>query len=220
MELTHEPLIYLFDSVLDNDTQKCIKDFISLEIEQKEKYETDKLWIVDQKIGGRGAYSMPSNPIINPFPGGIERSLYRPLQYARCDIDICDIRIHGRYIVQNCGMHLETVCRLVLRTYKVFGDLRFHNTTLGKAIQLIKGLNILDSSNIISLENFVKIYNLSKHEVNQEQSRARLFNAYEALTAYYSARVLGVQLLRKIKYINSSDIFEINNDYTKSLLGN
>lgn len=126
MELTHEPLIYLFDSVLDNDIQKCINDFISLEVEQKEKYETDKLWIVDQKIGGIGDYAMPSNPIVNPFPGGIERSFYRPLQYARCNIDIRDIRFRARYIVQSCCMYLETVCRLVLKRYKVFRDLRFY----------------------------------------------------------------------------------------------
>ena len=206
MELTHKPLIYLFDSVLDSDIQKGIRDFIFLELGQKEKYQADKLWIIDQNIGGIGAYAMPADPLKNPFPGGIERSLYRPLQYVRSEIDMCDIRIHARYVVQNCGMHLETVCRLVLKTYKVFGDLRFHNTTLGKAVHLIKGLNILDSSTIIALENFVKIYNLSKHEVNQDHSRERLFNAYEALTSYYAARVLGVQLLSKIKYSNSSNI--------------
>ncbi len=212
MELTHQQLIYLFNYVLDKDIQKCIKNFISLEIEAKEKYQTDNLWIADQKIGGIGAYAMSPDPVVNTFPKGIERSLYRPLQYARSDIDICDIRMHARYIVQNCGMHLEVVCRLVLRAYKVFGDLRFHNTTLGKAIQLIKGLNIMDIDIIVALDNFVKIYNLSKHEVNQDESRKRLFNAYEAVTAYYSARVLGVDLLRKINYPNSSDVLEIIND--------
>jgi hypothetical protein len=169
-------------------------------------------WIAGQKIGGIGAYAMPPDPVVNPFPGGIERSLYRLLQYARSDIDICDIRMHARYIVQNCGMHLEVVCRLVLRTYKVFGDLRFHNITLGKAILLIKGLNIMDIKIIVALDNFVKIYNLSKHEINQDESRERLFNAYEAITAYYSARVLGVHLLRKISYPNSNNFFEISND--------
>lgn len=175
-------------------------------------YVTDILWITDQKIGGIGAYAMPPDPVINTFPGGIERSLYRPLQYARSDIDICDIRMHARYIVQNCGMHLEVICRIILQTHKVFGDLRFHNTTLGKAIQLIKGLNIVDNNIIIALDNFVKVYNLSKHEVNHDESRERLFNAYEAVTAYYSARVLGVHLLRKINYPNSSTVFEINNN--------
>ena len=213
IKLTHEPLIYLFNHVLDNDIQKCIKNFISFEVEEaKVKYQTDNLWITDQKIGGIGAYAMPADPVKNPFPGGIKRSLYRPLQYARSDIDICDIRINGRYIVQNCGMHLEEVCRLVLRTYKIFGDLRFHNSTLGKAIQLIKRLNIINIEIILALENYVKIYNLSKHEVNQDESRERLFNAYEAITAYYSARLLGIYLLRKINYADSNDIFEINNE--------
>lgn len=211
MELTHQSLIYLFKNVLDNDIQECIKNFIFLEIEIKKDYQTDNLWVTDQKIGGIGAYAMPPDPVINPFPGGIERTLYRPLQYVRSDIDICDLRMHARYIVQNCGMHLEAICRLVLRTYKVFGDLKSNNTTLGKAIRLIEGLNIIDIRIIIALNNFVKIYNLSKHEVNQDETRERLFNAYEAVTAYYSARVLGVYLLRKINYPNSSDVFEINN---------
>ncbi|MGB4660763.1 MAG: hypothetical protein WBI07_16450 [Mobilitalea sp.] len=181
-------------------------------MENREKYVTDNLWITDQKIGGIGAYAMPSNPVINTFPGGVERSLYRPLQYARSDIDICDIRMHARYVVQNCGMHLEVICRIILQRYKVLGDLRFHNTTLGKSIQLIKGLNIVENNIIVALDNFAKVYNLSKHEVNQDETRDRLFNAYEAVTAYYCARVLGIHLLRKINYPNSSNIYKINND--------
>lgn len=60
--------------------------------------------------------------------------------------------MHAIYIVQNCGMHLEIICRIILQTHKDFGDLRFHNTTLGKAIQLVKGLNIVDSNIIIALD--------------------------------------------------------------------
>lgn len=211
MELTHHPLIYLYNNVLDENIQSCINSFI-LEIEKKERYVTDILWITDQKIGGIGAYAMPPNPVINPFPGGVERSLYRPLQYARSDIDLCDVRAHARYIVQNCGMHLEAICRIILHTQKDFGRLRFYNTTLGKAIQSINGLNIVENNIITALNKFVKVYNLSKHEVNQDDTRDRLFNAYEAVTAYYSARVLGVHLLRKINYPNSSNKFEINNE--------
>ncbi|MDD4781132.1 MAG: hypothetical protein PHT02_11115 [Tissierellia bacterium] len=212
MQLTHQPLIYLFKNILDEDIQKCIEIFILSVIEMKENYKTDNLWIADQKIGGIGAYAMPPNPVINPFPVGIERSLYRPLQYARADINICDIRTTARYIIQSCGIHLECVCRLVLSTYKTSSNLRYHNTTLGKAIQLIKGLNAIESNNIVALEGFVKIYNLSKHEINQDENRERLFNAYEAIATYYSARILGVHLLRKINYPKSSDTFEINND--------
>ena len=212
MELTHQALIYLYDNVLDENIKNCINSFVLSVMEKKEKYVTGNLWITDQQIGGIGAYAMPPDPVINKFPGGIKRSLYRPLQYAQSDIDICDIRMHARYIVQNCGMHLEAICRIILQTHKVFGDLRFHNTTLGKAIQLIKGLNIVDNNIIIALDNYVKVYNLSKHEVNQYETRERLFNAYEAVTAYYSARVLGVHLLRIINYPGSSSIFEINNE--------
>ena len=209
MQLTHQPLIYLYKSILDYDIQECINNFTLLVIEMKENYKTDSLWITDQKIGGIGAYAMPPDPTINPFPRGIERSLYRPLQYARSYIDICDVRMHARYIIQNCGMHLECACRILLSAYKVLGDLRFHNTTFGKSIQIIKGLNVIDCNIIEALNIFSKIYNISKHEVNQDENRERLFNTYEAITAYYSARVLGVHLLRKINYFNSDNIFEI-----------
>ncbi|MPM10098.1 hypothetical protein SDC9_56422 [bioreactor metagenome] len=211
MKLTHQPLVYLYNNVLDDDIQKCINNFILLVIEMKEKYKTDSLWITDQKIGGIGAYAMPPDPVMNPFPGGIERSLYRPLQYARTHIDICDIRMEARYVVQNCGMHLECVCRVLLSNYKVLANLRFNNTTFGKSIQIIKGLNVIESNIIDALNSFSKVYNMSKHEVNQDENRGRLFNAYEAITAYYSARVLGVQLLRKINFPYSNNIFEINN---------
>lgn len=210
MQLTHQPLIYLYKNILDNDIKKCINKFVLLVIEMKENYQTDSLWVTDQKIGGIGAYAMPPNPVINPFPRGIERSLYRPLQYARAHIDICDVRMDARYVVQNCGMHLECVCRVLLSTYKVLDGLRFHNTTFGKSIQIIKGLNVIDSNIINALNSFSKIYNLSKHEVNQDESRERLFNAYEAITSYYSARVLGIQLLRTINFPNSDKFFEIS----------
>ncbi|KAF5046407.1 hypothetical protein DSECCO2_471050 [anaerobic digester metagenome] len=100
---------------------------------------------------------------------------------------------------------------MLLSNYKVLANLRFNNTTFGKSIQIIKGLNVIESNIIDALNSFSKVYNMSKHEVNQDENRGRLFNAYEAITAYYSARVLGVQLLRKINFPYSNNIFEINN---------
>lgn len=209
MIITHEPLIYLFNTILNDSIRLCINNFILSVTNDNENYETQNLWIEDQKIGGMGGYAIPPNPVKNPFPCGIERSLYRPLQYARSDIDLCDIRFHARYVIQNSGMHLETICRLVLREYKVLGNLRFNNTTLGKSIQLIKKLNIFSEVIITGLENFDKIYNLSKHEVNQDESRERLFNAFEAITAYFSARVIGIVILRKLCYPRSNEVYKI-----------
>lgn len=217
MQLTHQPLIYLFNNLLNDALQQCVTDFIELEVEAKDRYDAKMLWVADQQIGGLGAYAMPPDPIKNPFPGGIERSLYRPLQYARSDIDICDVRMHARYVVQNSGMHLEAVCRVVLKYYNVFGDFRFNNTTLGKAIQKIKNTDKIDLDIITALEHFVEIYNLSKHEVNQDETRERLFNTYDAVTAYFCSRILGVKLLRSIDFDDSRAYFYINNNMPKSL---
>lgn len=217
MQLTHQPLIYLFNDLLNDELQQCVTDFIKLEVEAKDRYDTQALWVVDQQIGGLGAYAMPPDPIKNPFPRGIKRSLYRPLQYARSDIDICDVRMHARYVVQNSGMHLEAVCRVVLKDYNVFSNLRFNNTTLGRAVRKIKGANKIDLDTIASLEHFVEIYNFSKHEVNQDETRERLFNAYDAVTAYFCARILGVKLLRSIDFTDSRAYFPINNDRRKPI---
>ncbi|GEM_PF-5908346 len=71
MQFTHQPLIYLYNN-LDDHIKKCINKFVLLIIEMKENYQTDSLWVTDQKIGGIGAYAMPPNPVINPFSRGIE----------------------------------------------------------------------------------------------------------------------------------------------------
>lgn len=43
---------------------------------------------------------------------------------------------------------------------------------------------------------------MSKHEVNQDDSRERLFTSEDALIAYLTARMLGVNLLTSIDLKN------------------
>ncbi len=208
MNISHPELQQLFDTILSESTKTAITAFID-EIEQfDDQYNCEKLWIADQAIGGIGGYCMPANPVKNPYPGGPERALYRPLQYARSEIEICDVRLHARYAVQMCGMHLESVCRLYLKSRKSLGPLRFGNTTLGKAIQQIQAINEIDPNVINGLFAYVKVYNRSKHEINQDDSRERLFNAYDAITGYFSARVLGLNILKALNICESFDCYE------------
>lgn len=209
LRLTHKETKYLYHNFLSKEIRECIDTFISSEVELKDIYDSHKIWEMDQKIGGIGGYAMSPNPTINPFPSGIERSLYRPLQYATADIDCCDIRMHARYIVSNCGLHLETICKLILKQNTTLGKIRYNNITLGKSVHSIQKLNIIKREIIDALFQFVKLYNLSKHEVNQDECQERLFNSADALVVYFSARIVGLYLLRKIHFKDSDWIFEL-----------
>ncbi len=71
-----------------NEEEKDLVD--SLEEEFKNKgadYSLIALWNYDSFLGGIGCYSMPADPKKNPFAGGDVRHVFRPLQYARCDMD-------------------------------------------------------------------------------------------------------------------------------------
>ncbi|MBQ2883583.1 MAG: hypothetical protein IJE43_07430 [Alphaproteobacteria bacterium] len=211
MELSHLELKILYDEFLDKNIKEEIKKFVcDLSKDIEIEYNTDKLWEIDFNIGGIGGYCMPANPVQNPFPAGVERKLYRPLQYARSEMDMCDVRIFARHVVQNAGLHLEAVCRVFLEERG--NDLLLWNsgTTLGKAIRKIEKLGVFDEKLIEAMLLFVKMYNLSKHEVNQDESKQRLFNAYDAIVSYFVARVIGVEILKKVGREEALGLYKIN----------
>lgn len=204
--------IFIYEKLLCNEQKRQIQDFLKEVQTKKEKYEPEVLWLMDQKIGGIGGYCMPADPKINPFPGGLNRELFRPLQYARAEIDICDIRMQARQVVHYSGMHLEAVLRLFLKNVKLMGNLRFFNSTLGKATYEISKMNIFDEVIIESLLKFVVLYNKAKHEVNMLEDRPRMFSVEDAVVCYFSARIIGQVILTKLRYPLSLDAYEINNE--------
>ena len=116
--ISHVELIKIYNAIFPENIKNGIADFFMQDLEDKKlDYETRMLWETDSLIDGIGGYCMPPNPVKNPFPAGIKRELYRPLQYARSSIDICDVRIFARQVVENSGMHLEAVCRMFLKKY-------------------------------------------------------------------------------------------------------
>ncbi|WP_318509123.1 hypothetical protein [Bacillus sp. T3] len=202
----------IFKKLLNEEQRGYIKTFLN-EIEtKKEKYETQVLWLMDQKIGGIGGYCMPADPKKNPFPGGLERELFRPLQYARSEIDVLDVRLHARHVIHYSGMHLEAVMRLFVVSTKLMGKLRFSKSTLGKLAHEAKEKNIFDEVLINSLFNFIVLFNKAKHEVNMRDERARLFSVEDAIVSYFAARIIGKTVLTKIEYPLSLHTYEINND--------
>lgn len=203
---------YIFDELLNEEQKDKIAIFLNELREKKEQYETNIIWQMDQDIGGIGGYCMPVDPKKNPFPGGLNRELFRPLQYARSEIDICDIRMHSRQIVHYSGMHLEAVLRLFLKHTKTLGNSRFYNSTLGKAAHEVSKMNIIDKKLIDVLFSFITLYNKAKHEVNMFEERERLFAPSDALVSYFGARIVGQVLLEKLQYPISQNAYEINNE--------
>lgn len=209
MNISHAELQRLFDKLLPKGLKITITTFIDRLVSSEGIYSCKNLWIADQMLGGIGGYCMPANPVSNPYPADQKRILYRPLQYVRSEIEICDVRMHARYAIQMSGMHLESVCRIYLQNRKAFASLRFRNTTLGKTVQQMQSMQEIDSAIIDGLFAYVSVYNRSKHEINQDDSRERLFNAYDAVVGYYSARILGLTILKILNVAESTARYEI-----------
>ena len=137
--------------------------------------------------------------------------MFRPLQYARSEIDFCDIRLHARHVVHYCGMHLEAVLRVFLKQNKMFGGLRYFNSTLGKVAHEISKLKIIDNILIEVLFKLVTLFNKAKHEVNMFEERPRLFSEADAIICYFAARIIGKEILGKLEYPLSLVTYRVNN---------
>jgi hypothetical protein len=122
------------------------------------------------------------------------------LQYAASDIEMGkDIYFHARHVVQDAGLHLEMVTGFVLwKTNNTIGkiSLPFKKRTLGQSVSELEKRKVLPQHLIEPLKPFVELYNKSKHDVNQDEERERLFSPADALIGYISARILGKGLLK------------------------
>lgn len=207
--ISHKELMDLYNKLFDEAVKEGINEFLRQDFDNKdEKYKTDMLWEIDVLIGGVGGYCLPSSSSKNPYPVWIERELYRPLQYAKEEIDLGYGRVNARYIIDMCGMHLEAACRLLVMN-SVLDEFRFSNCTLGKAVHRIEKKKLLDGNVIQALYDFVQIYNRSKHEVNQDETRERLFSTDDAIVAYFATRILGVSILQKLGREESFKVYDI-----------
>lgn len=210
MNLALPESIKLYNSIFSDEEKKEIEEILKEINTNANTYSTKLLWELDKKIGGIGGYCLPCDPVKNPFPGGEYRELFRPLQYARSEIDISGVHLHSRYVVSNSGLHLEAVVRLALKKYKFLGNIRFMNSTLGNATKKLENVNDIPKDLIKHLFDFVKIYNKSKHEINQDENRKRLFMAEDAIISYLSARIIGYRLLEVLMHDSIKFDYEID----------
>jgi len=188
----------LLDTLL-TETQKEIVERAIKEIkENPESYNIDFFWELDASIGGVGGYCMPFDSTSNPFPTGIGRSLFRPLQYAASYIESNkDIHNNARWVVLNSGLHLEAVAKYMIQKFtSSVNPARYKKLTLGQSVGELDKRKVLPQNLIEPLKVFVKLYNKSKHEVNQDEERKRLFSPADSLIGYISARILGKEFLK------------------------
>ncbi len=184
----------LLNNLFDEDEIAVLKEIEDEITSNPVHYVIDKLWGLDRNIGGIGAYSMPANPVRNPLPRGIGRTIYRPLQYARANIEINNINDHSRYAIQNVGLHLEGLVKYIVKKERMIGIMPSSKMTLGQAINKLHTKNH-DERNLTNLKYILGIYNMSKHGVNNDENRQRTFTPMDAIIFYLSSRKIGNSLL-------------------------
>ena len=202
--MDHEALpesIELSDCLLNSEQKQIIERATKEIYDKPDAYELDFFWKFDSSIGGIGGYCMPFNPTINPFPGGIGRFLFRPLQYAAANIE-CNKGIRSNYdaarsAVQNSGLYLEAVTKYVIRrrTFPVIPVWSWRST-LGRNMRYLAEKRAISDNKGNPSGLFVELCNKSKHDTNPGDERERQFCSADALIAYISARILGEALLK------------------------
>ena len=187
----------LLNFLLTNAQKEIVGRAIKEIKENPDSYDIDFFWELDASIGGIGGYCMPFDPTRNPFPTGIGRDLFRPLQYAAGAIKK-DAYFLAKYTVQQSGLHLEKAAKYVLQRVSIIENVKTKVTTLtlGKLVEKLKEQDIVQQNLTEPLKIFNELYKKSKHDVNQDEERERLFSISDALISYISARILGKALLR------------------------
>lgn len=198
MDLILSDTNQLLNNLFDDTEKEILKEIEEEIIRNPVSYNIEKLWVLDKRIGGIGAYSMPVNPVINPLPGGIGRIIYRPLQYARSNMEINNINDNARYAIQNVGLHLEGLVRYILKEDRIIKVMPSSKMTLGQGINKLQKYNF-DNNIFINLNHILSIYNLAKHGLNIDEKRQRTFTPMDTIIFYLSSRKIGNSLLTNYK---------------------
>lgn len=93
----------LYQRILSEKQRSAVEKILDEINTNIKTYSTDLLWEVDKDIGGIGGDYMPCDPKRNPFHGEYSQ-LFRPLQYARSEIEINNVHLSSRYVVSNSGL--------------------------------------------------------------------------------------------------------------------
>lgn len=179
-----------------NEEEKALIDALEEEFKNKgADYTLVELWNYDSFLGGIGCYSMPANPIRNPFSGGYIRSLFRPLQYVRCSMELLDLNYTAREAIRDIGLYLEFVMKFLLKKRRAIMSIVNNKGTLGILSHKLYDLKSISADQFECMKSIVMIYNKSKHEINSDVKRSMSFAPIDAIVFYLVARKLTMDLL-------------------------
>lgn len=220
MEQFLEQTEFLFNQILTDSEKALIIKLVKEINEAGADYSLNELWEYDSYLGGIGGYSMPSDPVKNPFKGGYTRELFRPIQYARSNMETLDINYTSRHVIRDCGLHLEFILKFVLKKSSRLNALSNRNATLGKLAHILLKRKLIKEELFSTLKKIIVVYNKSKHEVNQNVNRKRLFSPGDALIFYVVTRKIANKVLqlfyddiyKDMRNLNILQRFHINSD--------
>ena len=189
----------MLDHVLDDEQRRTVLTVVEAIERGGNGYDAASIVELDHRIGGVGGYCMSANRHVNHFHGQ-DREMFRPLQYALIDIEDGFLGRFDRSIVEDGGIHLEAVGRVVLGETETFGKMRHARKTLGQLAKPLRSSGIADVGAWDSFDCHVRLHNDAKHEVAPFDERPHTFTTADALISFVSARIIGQQLLAGIGY--------------------
>lgn len=164
------------------------------------RFDLSRLATFDEAMGGPSITTMNCN---NSGRYDIaDRDVFRPLQYCMAYFDVgtrdADLDWRTRDIIQMSSLHIES---LIKRVGKI-GSLPL-GAALGKAVVRTK----VDSLTYSVINQFVAIYNASKHDVSQPKD-THMFSVEDAVLAYVLCRRLGMRLYPLASLLTDLTIFD------------
>ncbi len=179
-----------------------------IEKNYKDVIAQTEIWKYDQLLGGLGGYATPLNITINPFNNwGNYRNVFRSLQYARSGMFLCD---RPRHIIQDAGLHIETIVKLILSNRRILGFMR-NRSELGKNIDKLYKNNLIEKELYDRLYYWKKLYNCAKHDT--DPNKARTFDGKDAILFYFESRIIGNKLLKKLSHHTCGHIYDIDRNF-------
>lgn len=163
------------------------------------------IWKYDQSLNGLGGYAAPLNPVMNPFNTWKNyRNVFRSLQYGRSDMFY---GMRGRHIICDTGLHIETIIKILVSKNSVISFIK-NKQLLGKNIEYLREKNTLDEQLYNKLKELIKIYNLAKHDTDEDNDIT--FDMTDGIVFYFTCRKLGNKLLNILNHFTCHKKYNIN----------
>lgn len=188
-----------------------IIDRLVTEIQSNGNYDTSPLYELDRSFDFLLNDDTAMDKITEGYPYHHENTIYTPLQYAREEIEICNINYTGAYVVKYSFMHLEAAARYFLKNNYPLRRFFLSNISLESSLKNLTSLNTLPENIIEGYKIFISLHNKSLKDIDENRSSAFITSPKDALISYFSARIIGLTTLKyshakeAIHYMRKSD---------------